>query len=164
MTWILQAHARKVPISHDVDFDHLADATGGLSGANLQALLYNAHLEVVHESIQVGGGHQISVSTCSEGSSSKIHRVDNTTAIDHTSFGGPAPAQSNNAVKSHAEQMIVHRRVRINPAPFFFLTFWFKCFFGSCARWWLLHSVVVVREQNRRTSWRSRILQRYVFQ
>src|SRR5712671_609088 len=44
---ILQAHTRKLPISTDVNFDHIADTTEGFSGADLQALLYNAHLEVV---------------------------------------------------------------------------------------------------------------------
>lgn len=104
---ILQAHARKIPISHDVDFDHLADTTEGFSGADLQALLYNAHLEVVHESIG-----QISLSTSTTGGSSgsiKDHRVDDT-PIEYTSFGGPA--QNNNAVKSQAEQMTAHRRLR----------------------------------------------------
>ncbi|KAI0280178.1 AAA-domain-containing protein [Russula aff. rugulosa BPL654] len=107
---ILLAHARKVPISRDVDFDHLADATEGFSGADLQALLYNAHLEVVHESID-GGQISVSTSEASSSSSSKDHRVDNT-FIEHTSFGGPAPSQNNDTVKSHAEQMIAHRRFR----------------------------------------------------
>ncbi|KAN0116131.1 AAA family ATPase [Russula decolorans] len=110
---ILRAHARKVPISHDVDFDHLAGATEGFSGADLQALLYNAHLEVVHETI--GGAGHISASTSATGSSSstssssKDHRVDDT-PIEHTSFGGSA--QNNNTVKSRAEQMATHRRLR----------------------------------------------------
>jgi hypothetical protein len=85
--------------------------------------LYNAHLEVVHESIG-GGGGQISVSTLaasgsSDSGSSKDHRVDDT-PIEYTSFGGPA--QNNNTVKSRAEQMTAHRRVRINLNLFFF---WF---------------------------------------
>ena len=38
-------------MSPSVNLDDLADRTEGYSGADLQALLYNAHLEVVHESI-----------------------------------------------------------------------------------------------------------------
>ena len=38
-------------ISSSVDFDQLAAETEGFSGADLQALLYNAHLDVVHSSI-----------------------------------------------------------------------------------------------------------------
>jgi SpoVK/Ycf46/Vps4 family AAA+-type ATPase len=167
---------------HDVDFDHLADATEGFSGADLQALLYNAHLEVVHESI---GSGQISISTSAtssdSSSSSKDHRVDDTPPIEHTSFGGPA--QNNDTVKSRAEQMAAHRRVRINPNLFFLVhlveekfmklnLLGSACrnavsvfFFCSCARSWLLHSVMVrEREQLLRTSWSwSRIVQRYVF-
>jgi hypothetical protein len=137
----------------------------------------------VHESI--GGGGQISVSTSatsssSSSSSNKDHRVDDT-PIEYTSFGGPA--QNNNTVKSRAEQMTAHRRVRINlNLPFFSLflfgsfgeeiflklNFWVvllflsEFFFGRYARSsLLLHSVVVVREQIR-TSWSMRIVQRYV--
>jgi hypothetical protein len=133
----------------------------------------------VHESI--GGGGQISVSnsatsSSSSSSSNKDHRVDDT-PIEYTSFGGSA--QNNNTVKSRAEQMTAHRRVRINLNLFFSLFFWFiqrrkfsetqlsllflsEFFFCSYARsWLLLHSVVVVREEIR-TSWSTRIVQRYV--
>ncbi|KAJ7936760.1 P-loop containing nucleoside triphosphate hydrolase protein, partial [Mycena leptocephala] len=48
---ILQAVARKILFSQTVDIDAIAAATEGYSGADLQALLYNAHLEVVHSSI-----------------------------------------------------------------------------------------------------------------
>ncbi|EMD35794.1 hypothetical protein CERSUDRAFT_115742 [Gelatoporia subvermispora B] len=48
---ILMALGRKVAISPSVDLDELAGSTEGFSGADLQALVYNAHLEVIHESI-----------------------------------------------------------------------------------------------------------------
>ena len=35
-------------MSNDVDLDNLASLTEGFCGADLQALVYNAHLEVVH--------------------------------------------------------------------------------------------------------------------
>jgi peroxin-1 len=98
---ILQAHARKVPVSSDVDFDRLADATEGFSGADLQALLYNAHLEVVHASVG-----EISVSGSTTGSSDK-DRIDDA-PIEYTLFGGPAQR----TVASRAEQMATQRRVR----------------------------------------------------
>ena len=47
----MEAVSRKVVVSPDVDWNIVAEATSGLSGADLQALVYNAHLEVVHESI-----------------------------------------------------------------------------------------------------------------
>lgn len=48
---IMKAIARKVHLHPDVDLDKWATRTEGFSGADLQALLYNAHLEAIHESI-----------------------------------------------------------------------------------------------------------------
>lgn len=48
---ILKAVARKLVISPDVDFAEVASKTEGFTGADLQALLYNAHLDVIHSAI-----------------------------------------------------------------------------------------------------------------
>jgi SpoVK/Ycf46/Vps4 family AAA+-type ATPase len=48
---ILIAVSRKLTLAPSVDFDELAYMTEGFSGADLQALVYNAHLEVVHATI-----------------------------------------------------------------------------------------------------------------
>jgi peroxin-1 len=113
----LQAHARKVPISPDVDFGHLADATNGFSGADLQALLYNAHLEVVHAS--VGEVSASAVPSGSGGSNNKSRSRIDDAPLEYTSFGGPAQ----NAVKSRAEQMAMQRRVKdTHQLLFFFLS------------------------------------------
>ncbi|KAG1873799.1 P-loop containing nucleoside triphosphate hydrolase protein [Suillus subluteus] len=48
---ILVAVSRKLTLAPSVDFDKLASVTEGFSGADLQALVYNAHLEVVHAAI-----------------------------------------------------------------------------------------------------------------
>lgn len=48
---ILVAVSRKLTLAPSVDFDKLASITEGFSGADLQALVYNAHLEVVHAAI-----------------------------------------------------------------------------------------------------------------
>ncbi|KAH7908843.1 P-loop containing nucleoside triphosphate hydrolase protein [Hygrophoropsis aurantiaca] len=48
---ILLAVSRKVTLGSTVDLDEIARSTAGFSGADLQALVYNAHLEVVHASI-----------------------------------------------------------------------------------------------------------------
>jgi peroxin-1 len=132
---ILQAHARKLPISTDVDFDHIADATKGFSGADLQALLYNAHLEVVHATVG-------EVSTSASSSSGTEDRGDDT-PIEYLSFGGPPQ----NTVMPRAEQLAAQRRVRTSRqldsnSP---LT-WF--FFFSYVESWLRHNVVA-REQIR---------------
>lgn len=48
---ILKAVSRKVSLSPAVDLQRWAQETDGMSGADLQALLYNAHLETIHASI-----------------------------------------------------------------------------------------------------------------
>ncbi|KAF5351610.1 hypothetical protein D9756_007497 [Leucocoprinus leucothites] len=48
---ILSAVSQKLNLSPSVDLDTLAEQTEGYSGADLQAVMYNAHLEVVHENI-----------------------------------------------------------------------------------------------------------------
>ncbi|KAG1798800.1 P-loop containing nucleoside triphosphate hydrolase protein [Suillus variegatus] len=59
---ILVAVSRKLTLAPSVDFDQLSSITEGFSGVDLdlQALVYNAHLEVVHAAIDAekadGGG------------------------------------------------------------------------------------------------------------
>ncbi|KAI6040613.1 P-loop containing nucleoside triphosphate hydrolase protein [Pisolithus marmoratus] len=48
---ILNAVSHKVTLDTSVDFGEIARATEGFSGADLQALVYNAHLRVVHAAI-----------------------------------------------------------------------------------------------------------------
>ncbi|CBQ68793.1 probable PEX1-peroxisomal assembly protein-peroxin [Sporisorium reilianum SRZ2] len=48
---IMKAIASKLHLHPDVDLEKWAARTDGFSGADLQALLYNAHLEAIHESI-----------------------------------------------------------------------------------------------------------------
>ena len=48
---ILRVVARKVPIDSDVDLDVWARRTEGFSGADLQALLYNAQLDAIHATL-----------------------------------------------------------------------------------------------------------------
>ncbi|KAA1470710.1 AAA-domain-containing protein [Dentipellis sp. KUC8613] len=96
---ILQAHARKVPISPSVDFASLAEMTEGYSGADLQALLYNAHLDVVHASIK-----DVAINK-----SSSLNDLDDE-PVDYISFGGPPEEQK--IVKSRAEEVAFQRRLR----------------------------------------------------
>ncbi|KZV94281.1 AAA-domain-containing protein, partial [Exidia glandulosa HHB12029] len=48
---ILRVVARKVSLSPDVDLSDYTTQTEGYSGADLQALVYNAHLDAVHETM-----------------------------------------------------------------------------------------------------------------
>jgi len=50
---ILNALARKMTLAADVDLAYYAERTEGLSGADLQAFLYNAHLESIHGAIAI---------------------------------------------------------------------------------------------------------------
>ncbi|KAJ6603141.1 P-loop containing nucleoside triphosphate hydrolase protein [Mycena sp. CBHHK59/15] len=92
---ILKAVARKVLLSPSVQIDEIAAATEGYSGADLQALLYNAHLQVVHASIAT-----IPLDDRSA-------RVDDE-PIQYTVIGGPAAKTAG----SKADEMALQRRLR----------------------------------------------------
>ncbi|KAF8629161.1 hypothetical protein AX17_005746 [Amanita inopinata Kibby_2008] len=93
---ILAAISKKVSISPSVNFQEVAAATDGYSGADLQALLYNAHLEVVHQTI----------ATESPSMTSTAHSGEE--PIKYVAFGGP-PA---NSKRSKAEEMDLQKRLR----------------------------------------------------
>jgi len=95
---ILKAVANKLAVSPSVDFDSLAAVTDGYTGADLQALLYNAHLQVIHASIDAAA----SVNTPSM-------RQEDETPIQHVTIGGPAVRK----VTSKAEEMAFQRRVSV---------------------------------------------------
>ncbi|KAL1710677.1 P-loop containing nucleoside triphosphate hydrolase protein [Schizophyllum commune] len=92
---ILSAVARKVALAPDVDLAHAAEATEGFSGADLQALLYNAHLEAVHESIARGPAVE------------RSSAADDETSVEYKIIGG-----SGAGVASRAEQMALQRRLQ----------------------------------------------------
>ena len=62
---ILEALSRKLELGEDVDLHSLAEKTENYTGADLQAMLYNAHLEAVHNVIStqsekpVNGGDNV---------------------------------------------------------------------------------------------------------
>lgn len=91
---ILRAVGQKVMISPSVDLDELAVATDGYSGADLQALVYNAHLEVIHASLASALDNQM------------MPREDEN-PIEFTTFGGPKTT----SVASKAEKMALQRRL-----------------------------------------------------
>jgi len=83
-------------MSSKVNFDEIADQTEGFSGADLQALLYNAHLDVIHNSITEAP----SISLDSK-------RTDKEIPFRYTTLG-----ESSKAVLSKAEEMALQRRLR----------------------------------------------------
>ncbi|KZV62931.1 AAA-domain-containing protein [Peniophora sp. CONT] len=94
---ILEAHALKVPVHNIVDFTWVADATEGFSGADLQALIYNAHLALVHADI---GAH---ASLDDKAQDSGEQRVE------FVRFGG---RQGDSGLKSRAEELELQRRIQ----------------------------------------------------
>ncbi|PFH52085.1 hypothetical protein AMATHDRAFT_57931 [Amanita thiersii Skay4041] len=91
---ILLAIGRKVSMSPSVDLDEIAAVTEGFSGADLQALLYNAHLEVVHQ-------------VMAEKTPSLARAINKEESIEYTTFGGPV----GKSVRSKAEDMALQKRL-----------------------------------------------------
>lgn len=54
---ILKVLSAGVPMAADVDLEQLAAATEQFTGADLKALLYNAQLEAVHNSLGSSSPH-----------------------------------------------------------------------------------------------------------
>lgn len=48
----MQAVSRKIALDSSVDLEEYVDATQGFSGADLQAFIYNAQLEAVHDIVE----------------------------------------------------------------------------------------------------------------
>ncbi|WVR06200.1 hypothetical protein IAU60_003230 [Kwoniella sp. DSM 27419] len=122
---ILKAVSAKLH-TEDVNWSLLAERTEGLSGADLQAVVYNAHLEVVHASLdrstgEVGNGHTTETSrgavmpvrasevgyrqlAPSEGQTSAAERSDLT-------------ARLGNIVKGHESSHVHTTRSSVQPVP-----------------------------------------------
>jgi peroxin-1 len=49
---IMQAVSRKITLDSSVDLEEYVDSTQGFSGADLQAFIYNAQLEAVHDIVE----------------------------------------------------------------------------------------------------------------
>ncbi len=144
---ILEAVGRKVNLAASVDLAPIAQETEGFSGADLQALLYNAHLEAIHETL----GAQSEPGK----SRTRISRVEEVSDdIRLIKVFGPEE-DSRTKVSSQAEKDAIQREVRT------FLTFALRCrnnFRYSSAECWLGRSARWVRQKHRnpRTSRRLR--------
>ena len=94
---ILNAVSRKLTLAPSVDLDEIARLTEGFSGADLQALVYNAHLEVIHEATD-----HIELSSESTGEK---------TPIQYIVIGGPEDSQNRSRTKAEEDDM--QKRVSI---------------------------------------------------
>ncbi|CCG80832.1 putative Peroxisome biosynthesis protein [Taphrina deformans PYCC 5710] len=68
---ILAALSRKMHVASEVDLDRLAARTEGFSGADLQAVLYNAHLEAIHDVLSRTESEMSASQTLEDGESNK---------------------------------------------------------------------------------------------
>jgi peroxin-1 len=92
---ILRAVGRKVHLATSVDLGALAAATEGFSGADLQALVYNAHLAVVHASIDAAP-------------TSTVGPREEEEPVGYVVIGGPPAA----GVVSRADEAAMQKRLR----------------------------------------------------
>ncbi|KAH7922507.1 AAA-domain-containing protein [Leucogyrophana mollusca] len=99
---ILLAVSRKVSFGPSVDLDEIARLTTGFSGADLQALVYNAHLEVVHSSIGA-----LSSTKVEDGKATGSGEDEK--PIQYVILGGP-PGQSK--ALSRAEESKIQERLQ----------------------------------------------------
>lgn len=106
---ILEALGRKVAIAPSVDLAELAKETEGFSGADLQALVYNAHLEVVHDTISAHASG--SAPSAKPIGIASLASSDGTDAppVKYTALGNKS---GDGRVLSRAEESAFQRRVR----------------------------------------------------
>lgn len=100
---ILRACSRKIALSPDVDLNDYVQKTEGYSGADLQAVLYNAHLACVHSNI--------SDAKFSEGNADKGDTDGED--VEYVSLGGSRNLANGSLVKSKAERAQITKRVRL---------------------------------------------------
>ncbi|KAI5478553.1 peroxin-1 [Pseudohyphozyma bogoriensis] len=97
---IMQACARKVSLSPSVDLSEFAARAEGFSGADLQALIYNAHLDAIHAGL----------SATTEAVAEPEAGRNEVAEFSYTSFGGSTDSEK---VLSRAEQATVTKRLEL---------------------------------------------------
>jgi peroxin-1 len=88
------AVAKKLHLASDIDMEEIAQATDGYTGADLQALVYNANLEVIHADI---------VTPSTNGASAAQEEP-----VEYTFLGRSSKTQN----RTNAEETAFTRRVR----------------------------------------------------
>jgi len=98
----LESVSHKVSLSPEIDLSAIAEATEGYTGADLQALVYNANLEAVHATITLDPSTRAARTT--EEESEKV---------EYVVFGGREEENvGRTKVVSRAEQAALQRRWR----------------------------------------------------
>ncbi len=91
-------------LSESVDLEEVARATEGFSGADLQALVYNAQLEIIHETIAA------SSSAGDGGATGNTEDEEQDIEYEVLLSGGK---DSGKAVKSRAEEAAFQKQVSV---------------------------------------------------
>uniref|UniRef100_A0A3Q3K496 Peroxisomal ATPase PEX1 n=1 Tax=Monopterus albus TaxID=43700 RepID=A0A3Q3K496_MONAL len=79
---ILKALSTGMPLAADVDLEQLATVTEQFTGADLKALLYNAQLEAVHNSLSISTPHELTSGSDSDMSLSSMIFPNNSSGSD----------------------------------------------------------------------------------
>ncbi|CDO70672.1 hypothetical protein BN946_scf184761.g10 [Trametes cinnabarina] len=109
---ILEALTRKVAVAPSVDLAELAEETEGFSGADLQALMYNAHLEVVHDTISSHPEESLS-SSSGDAKQSDASSASNREADEPVKYTVLGSKPGVGHVLSKAEESAFQRRSRL---------------------------------------------------
>ncbi|XP_036614925.1 peroxisome biogenesis factor 1 [Trichosurus vulpecula] len=85
---ILKVLSGSLPLTDDVDLEHLASVTGSFTGADLKALLYNAQLEAIHGRRVAGLSQDIGSSSDSDLSLSSMVFLNHSSGSDDSAGDG----------------------------------------------------------------------------
>jgi len=100
----MQACSLKLHLSPSISLPEFAKLTQGYSGADLQALMYNAHLDAIHVGLTAGQDATV------EGEEKKEEEKE----IKFVEIGGSEKEGGvGGGVRSKAEQAVVNKRVRL---------------------------------------------------
>ncbi|OAV94610.1 hypothetical protein PTTG_03819 [Puccinia triticina 1-1 BBBD Race 1] len=105
---ILKAVSRALPLDGNLYFEEVAELTEGFTGADLQALIYSAHLEVVHESINAKTQSLERSHGQGDQNKSQSHQL-RWTEIQPQQPGSLKTAEG--AVRSRAEKEAIRKRI-----------------------------------------------------
>uniref|UniRef100_A0A8B9UZT0 Peroxisomal ATPase PEX1 n=1 Tax=Anas zonorhyncha TaxID=75864 RepID=A0A8B9UZT0_9AVES len=87
---ILKALSHSLSLASDVDFEYLAAKTDQFTGADLKALLYNAQLEAIHNSLGSGLTQDFGSSSDSDFSLSSMVFLNHSSGSDDSAVDGEA--------------------------------------------------------------------------
>lgn len=102
---ILKACSRKIHLSENIDLHDYVDGTEGYSGADLQAVMYNAHLECIHSNISAA-------KSAADAARETEANGAVETELEYISYKGDRQANGH-AVESRAEKAKMTKRVRL---------------------------------------------------